>query len=178
MKKLFDKIIEFIKKYTWQSFTFLLATVVVILVTKSADKIIPNDPVIVKEYTDSIKVVHSYNLPNVSNDDSMQSVLQKKINQISQLKLYEKEVEEYLSKINDKGSKKWPNIPNKIITKENKLNNRKGYIQGSSQALFSAECPSINSSGEYFDIQLSFLSPEIFEDVFCLRLIIYKMVNK
>jgi hypothetical protein len=177
MKNIFNKIIVFVKKYTWQSFTFLLATVVVILLTKSADRIIPDDPVIVKEYTDSIKVIHSYELPNVSSDDSLQNVLQKKINQISQLKLYEKEVEEYLSKVNEKDSNILSNIPNRIITKENKQINAKGYTQGGSQAFFKSQCPPINSTTGYFDFQLSFLSPEIFEDIFCLRFIIYKMVN-
>lgn len=177
MEKIFGYIIAFVKKYTWQAFTFLLATVIVILLTKSADKIIPSDPIIVKEYSDSIKVIHSYELPNVSNDDSLQSVLQKKINQISQLKLYEKEVEEYFSKINEKELKRGSNIPNKIITKENKLINKKGYTQGRSQAFFTSECPPIYDTTEHLDFRLSFLSPEIFQDVFCLRFIIYKMVN-
>jgi hypothetical protein len=177
MKKIIDKIIEFVKRHIWQSFTFLLATIVVILITKSADKIIPNDPIIIKEYADSIKVIHSYVLPNISNDDSLQNILQKKINQISQLKLYEKEVEEYLRKVNDKESKMGLNIPNRIITQENKKINAKGYTQGSSQAFFTSKCPPDMSNDRFFDFKLSFISPEIFEDVICLRFIIYQMVN-
>lgn len=177
MKLLIEKIIALAKKYAWQSFTFLLATIVVILLTKSADNFFPSDPVVVKEYADSIKVIHSYELPNISNDDSLQNILQKKINQISQLNLYEKEVDEYLSKVNDKESKKLSNIPNRIITKENKQISTKGYTQGSSQAFFTSQCPPSKNDKGYSDFQLTFLSSEIFEDVFCLRFIIYKMVN-
>ncbi|MBU0559395.1 MAG: hypothetical protein KKG93_07445 [Bacteroidetes bacterium] len=177
MKLLIKKIIAFAKKYAWQSFTFLLATLVVILLTKSADNIFPNDPVVVKEYAGSIKVIHSYELPNISNDDSLQNILQKKINQISQLKLYEKEVEEYLNSIKDKESTELSNIPIRIITKENKQISKKGYTQGSSQAFFTSQCPPTKNKNGYFDFQLTFLSPEIFEDIFCLRFIIYKMVN-
>ncbi|MFN3694275.1 MAG: hypothetical protein ACK4UV_04640 [Ignavibacterium sp.] len=175
--KIIKKILSFIKKYTWQSLTFILGAIVVILLTKAADDIIPNNPVIVKEISDSLKVVHTYIMPELSENDSINLLLQKKLNQITQLNLYQKEIDEYYKRIKQKDQASLSDIPNKIILDPNKKLSSKGYIQGEATAYFESNCPDFSRINTLIDFKINFISPEIIPEVYCLRLSIYKKTN-
>lgn len=172
-----NKIKLFIKVHLWQLTTFLLGTIVVILLTKVADDIFPGNPIIIKEVSDSLKIVHSYDIPNLSINDSIDLLLQQKLNKISQLNLYEKELDNYYKKIRNKEVATLDNIPNKIILDQNKKPLAKGYTQEAATAFFESECPSIKENQKYIDFNFNFITPEIISDIYCLRLFIYKKIN-
>ena len=165
------KIHLFIKKHIWQFTTFILGTIIVILLSKFADQILPSNSSIVKEVPDTIKVIHSYNLPNVSNEDSINNLLRNKINQLSQLNLYEDELDEYANRITKKEEASLINVPNQIIIDANKRSiAKKGYTEGNAIAYFKSDCPVINNDIKYIDFKLDFFSSEMIKDIYCLRL--------
>jgi len=81
MKKLSEQTRKNIKN----ALLFPLGVIVTIIITKTFDKAIPNEPILVKEYTDTIKIVHEYKIPKELNDDSTRIELVKKINNLELL---------------------------------------------------------------------------------------------
>ncbi len=171
------KSILFIKKHLWQSLTFLLGAIVVILLTKAADDVLPNSPTIVKEITDTLRIVHKYELPqSSSSNDTLNLLLQEKLNQISQLNLYEKELEDYYKRVRNKENNALNDIPNKIILDQSKRLSAKGYTQEDATAFFESDCPEIRDQ-KFIDFRFNFLSTEMISEIYCLRLSIYKKSN-
>lgn len=167
------KILLFIKQNIWKATTFVLGAIVIILLTKTMDSILPTDkPVIVKELTDTLRVVHNYNFLNLSNSDSLELLLKKKRNQISQLNIYEKELNEYLDRVKSKENE--INIPNKIVFDSKQKFTNKGYVRESPAAYFSSEGPKFIENNSIIKLNIHFFSDEIVRDILYLRLIIYK----
>lgn len=150
---------------------FVLGVIVTIIITKSSDKIIPNDPVIVKEYTDTIKIVHNYDIPSDLNDDSTRLELERKLKNLELLNNYDKQIIERiaLTKKNDGV------VPNLILTRETERIKSRGYAYGSSSAYFTSDCPSLNN--EHLDVKINFINPSIVKDIAYLRVNIYKFDN-
>lgn len=171
------KILLFVKNHLWQTTTFLLGTIVVILLAKAVDDIFPSNPIIIKEVSDSLKIVHTYELPKLPANDSISLLIQQKLNQISQLNLYEKELDDYYEKIRTKESTSVSNIPNKIILDLSKRPTAKGHSQENATAFFESDCPNIKANQQFLDFKFNFISPEIISDIYCLRLSIYKKIN-
>jgi hypothetical protein len=141
---------------------------VTIIITKTSDKIAPSDPMIVKEYTDTIKIVHEYKIPNKLNNDSTRLELERKVKNLELLNNYDKQIKERIALT----SKKDGIIPNLILTNDNERIKSKGYTYGSSSAYFTSACPDLNN--EYLDIKINFINPSITRDIAFLRVNIYR----
>ncbi|NOU47893.1 MAG: hypothetical protein HOO86_12660 [Bacteroidales bacterium] len=84
------KLSEQTRKNIRNALLFLLGVIVTIIFTKTFDKIFPNNPIIVKEYTDTVKIVHNYKIPNELNNDSVRHELERKIKNIELLNNYDR----------------------------------------------------------------------------------------
>lgn len=165
------KLSEQTKTNTRNASIFILGVIVTIIITKSSDKIIPSKPVIVKEYTDTIKIIHDYKIPNDLNDDSTRFELEKKIKNLELLNSYDRQITERIA-LTENSSRK---IPNLILTnKADRLKN-KGYVYGSSSSYFSSDCPDLNK--DFLDININFFNTAIVEEIAYLRVNIYLFDN-
>jgi len=167
MKKLSEKTRTSIRT----AFFFTLGVITTIIITKTFDKIVPSDPVIIKEYTDTIKIVHDYKIPNDLNNDSSRLELEKKLKNLELLNNYDKQIKERIA-----FTKKSDGVmPNLILTNKADRLKSKGYTYGSSSSYFSSDCP--NFSEDYLDIQINFFNPLIVKDIAYLRVNIYRFDN-
>lgn len=150
---------------------FVLGVIVTIIITKSSDKIFPGDPVVVKEVTDTIKIIHNYDIPSELNDDSTRLELERKLKNLELLNNYDKQIKERitLTKTNDGV------VPNLILTNGSDRIKSKGYSYGSSSAYFTSDCPLLDN--EYLDIKLNFFNPDITKEIAFLRMNIYRFDN-
>ena len=152
---------------------FILGVIVTIIISKLSDKIFPaNDPVVVKEYTDTIKVVHEYNLPKELSNDSLRRDLEAKVKNLELLNNYEKQINERLKKIDNSSTV----VPNLVLTHKYNNYSFKGFTQGSSLSYFSSKCPNLDS--EFIDIKIDFFNQEIIDEIAFLRVNIYKYYDK
>ncbi len=147
---------------------FVSGVIVTIIITKISDKIIPSEPVIVKELTDTVKIVHEYNLPTNLNNDTVRQELENKIKNLKLLNNYEKQINDRIFHI----QKSDGIIPNLILTQKVNTTTQKGYIYGSSSSYFTSDCPNLEK--KFIDIKIDFLNPLIIKDIAYLRVNIYK----
>ncbi len=166
-----EKTIRTDKKNLRDALLFVLGVIVTIIITKISDKIIPSDPVIVKEYTDTIKIVHNYDIPSDLNNDSIRLDLERNIKNLELLNNYDKQIKEKIA-LTKKGDGL---IPNLILTGEAGRIKGKGFTYGSSSAYFTSNCPSLDT--KYLDIKIDFINPSIVKDIAYLRVNIYKFDN-
>lgn len=165
------KLSEQIKNNLRNALLFVLGIIVTIIITKTSDKIIPSDPIILKEYTDTIKIVHNYDIPSDLNDDSTRLELERKIKNLELLNNYDKQIKERIA-----STKKSDGVmPNLILTKETERIKSKGYTYGSSSAYFASDCPSLDK--EHLNIKIDFINTSIVKDIAYLRVNIYKFDN-
>jgi uncharacterized membrane-anchored protein YhcB (DUF1043 family) len=160
------------KKHIKNASIFILGVIVTIIITKLSDKIVPNEPVIVKQFTDTIKVIHDYKLPERIDNDTIKSELVKKIKNLELLNNYDKQIKERLSLLDSSSNL----IPNLILTQNLSSLSHKGYTYASSSSYFSSDCPDLNS--KFIDIKINFLNPEIVKEIAFLRVNIYKTSNE
>lgn len=147
---------------------FVLGVLVTIVITKTADKVSPNDPIIVKEYADTIKIIHDYKIPKSIDNDSARNELEKKIRNLELLNNYDKQIKERVRSIEET-----TNIsPNLILTQSMDDEKYKGFVQEGSSSYFTSECPNI--SAKFIDLKLEFISNDIVKDIAYLRVNIYK----
>jgi len=150
---------------------FLLGVIATITITKFSDKIIPNEPVIVKQYTDTLKIVHDFEIPIRLKSDSDRKELEIKIKNLELLNNYDRQIKKRIA-INQSNDVITPNL---IITQKVKNNEEKGYSQGGSSSYFESDCPTLNT--KYLDIFIIFLNPKIINEIAFLRINIYKFDN-
>lgn len=150
---------------------FVLGVIVTVIITKTSDKIIPSDPVIVKELKDTIRIVHNYDIPSDLNNDSTRLELERKIKNLELLNNYDKQIKERIALT----KKSDGFIPNLILTRETERIKNKGFTCGSSSAYFTSDCPSLDK--EYLDIKIDFINPSIIKDIAYLRVNIYRFDN-
>lgn len=162
------KLSEPTKNILWNALIFLSGIVVTIVIEKTFDKIIPSDPVFVKEYTDTIKIQHNYDIPSDFNDDSNRLELERKIKNLELLNNYDKQIKERIALTKKSDGL----IPNLILTKKTERIKSKGYTYGSSSAYFTSDCPSLDN--EHLDIKIDFINMGIVKDIAYLRVNIYK----
>jgi hypothetical protein len=159
------------RKNILNAFIFILGVIVTIAITKASNKVAPDEPVIVKQISDTIKIVHEYNLPKEIEDDTIRKDLENKIKNLELLNNYDKQIKERLTKIQSTSSI----TPNLIITQNLNYLARKGYAYGNTSPYFSSDCPNLN--GKIIDLKFDFLNSEVLKDIACLRLNIYKFDN-
>jgi len=165
------KISEQTKNNIRNASLFILGVIVTILITKTSDKILPSEPVIVKEFTDTIKIVHNYDIPADLNNDSTRIELERKIKNLELLNNYDKQIKERIALT----KKSDGFIPNLILTEETERIKSKGYTYGSSSAYFTSDCPTLDN--EHLDIKINFINPSIVKDIAYLRVNIYRFDN-
>lgn len=165
------KISEQTKNNLRNALIFVLGVIVTILITKTSDKIIPNDPVIVKEFTDTIKIIHNYDIPSELDNDSTKLELERKIKNLELLNNYDKQIKERIALT----KKSEGFIPNLILTRETERIKSKGYTYGSSSAYFTSDCPSLDN--EHLDIKINFINPIIVKDIAYLKVNIFRFDN-
>lgn len=147
---------------------FVLGVLATIVITKIVDKASPNDPIIVKEYADTIKIIHEYQIPKSLDNDSTRIELEKKIRNLELLNNYDNQIKERIRSIEVS-----TNIsPNLILTQSVDDEKYKGFIQESSSSYFTSDCPSINT--KFIDLKIEFVNSNIIKDIAYLRVNIYK----
>jgi hypothetical protein len=159
------------KQKIWTGVFFIIGVITTIIITKASNKIAPDEPLIVKQYTDTIKIIHDYKLPKDLNNDTIREELETKIKNLELLNNYDKKIKERLVLIKSSNQV----LPNLILTNKVKNISQKGFMQESASSYFSAKCPKMNS--EFIDIKLNFLNPAITKDIEFLRVNIYKFDN-
>lgn len=147
---------------------FILGVIVTIIITKVSDKVAPNDPVIVKQLTDTVKIVHEYNLPENLDNDTVRQELENKLKNIELLNNYDKQIRERITHIQKSDGV----TPNLIVTQKVTNFAQKGYMYGSSSSYFTSDCPNMN--GKFVDLIINFLNPSITTDIAYLRVNIYR----
>ncbi len=150
---------------------FIIGVIVTIIFTKTSDKIIPSDPVIVKEFTDTIKIIHDYRIPYNLNDDSTRFELEKKIKNLELLNDYDKQIKERIALTKKSNGE----IPNLILTNKAERLKSKGYTYGNSSSYFSSDCPNLNN--DFLEIKINFFNTAIVKDIAFLRVNIYRFDN-
>lgn len=83
---------SYIKKNWQQATIWLLGVIVVILLTKTCDSIWPNAPVVIKEHTDTVKVIHSINPLPADSDSIIRKQMEQQWMNIELLNKYEKQI--------------------------------------------------------------------------------------
>lgn len=86
------RIRSYIKKNWLQAIIWLFGVLVVILLTKTCDSIWPDTPVVIKEYTDTVKVIHSINPLPADYDSIMRKQLEQQLMNIELLNLCENKI--------------------------------------------------------------------------------------
>ena len=159
------------KQKLWSAIFFITGVIVTIIIAKAVNKIVPDEPTIVKEVTDTIKIIHDYKLPKNLDNDTVKKELEARIKNLELLTDYDKQIKHRLVSIKNSNQI----LPNLIIS--NKINNvsNRGFMQESASAYFSAKCPELNS--QFIDIKVDFFNTEIMEDIDFLRVNIYKFDN-
>jgi hypothetical protein len=128
----------------------------------------PNDPVIVKQFADTVKIVHEYNLPDRLDNDTVRLELENKFKNLELLNNYDKQIKERITQI-----KKSDEVaPNLILTQRVNNNTQEGYMYGGSSSYFTSKCPDLNKN--FLDLNIDFLNPSITKDIAYLRVNIYK----
>ena len=82
------KIKEYIKKTKWIDtiFWIIITAVITICIERSCDRIMPEAPTIVKEFTDTVKIVHCYDFGNLNNSLAYSNLQRKLENILCQIK--------------------------------------------------------------------------------------------
>lgn len=87
-----DKILSFLKK-NWQNAAFSLIGIIVgLFLTKTCNAIWPDTPVIVKEHTDTVNVIHSMDPLQVDSDSIIRKQLEQQLMNIELLNKYEEKI--------------------------------------------------------------------------------------
>lgn len=160
------KIKEYIEKNKWivTIFWIIVTAIITICVERSCNRIIPEDPVVVKEYTDTVKIVHCYDFGDL-NDSLINTKLRRKLENIELAQMYEAEIIKKDKSIRRANS----------IMLDASFPNMKGYRICGAMSYFSYEMSSLNE--KLIEFNLSFFNESILNDIYCLVLKIHKIEN-
>ena len=153
-----EKISKWLIKNKWLVSMFWI--IMGVLVEKSCNKIIPDDPIVIKEISDTIKFVHTYDF-GITNDSLINIQLQNRLKNIEMAAMYEKE---FLKHNKNKMS------INPIMI-DASFPNAKGYSPRDGTPYFSLTLSSLQN--EFIDFDISFINANILEHIYCLSLKIF-----
>ena len=155
------KIKDFANKHKWvpNVFWIIMTALITILCEKSCNKILPDSPVIVKEVSDSIKVIHSYDFNN-GIDSVVNLQLKMKLENVRLANFYEKEVD---MKIKKNRIRKYNSV---MIN--SKFPKAKGYSINSAASYFNVQIPTFE--GDFLDFDISFFDLDLVKDIYCLSI--------
>lgn len=149
-----------LKTYYW----IIITAIVTWFVEKSCNRIIPDNPVIVKEVSDTIKLIHSYDW-GVLNDSVVHAQLQNRLDNIELMEKYENKV---INKIKEE------KVFNSIKM-DASFPKAKGYSPQNAAAYFSLNISSLQS--DFIEFELSFINRKVLKYIYCLSLKIFKIEN-
>ena len=165
----FKRLIEYkrkLSKSSWFSslFWIVITAVVTIMIEKSCDKIIPESSIIINDYSDTVKMIHSYDIENV-NDTSINVQLKNRIENIKLLEEYEKIIYKRRKNSNFNNS----------IKLDISLPNKKGFLIKSAITSFVLNISSLNEN--IIEFHMSFFNDDIIDDIYCLCLSVCRIVD-
>lgn len=152
---------------------FIIGIIVTILLTWIINKYLPDnsEPIIFKEVTDSIIVIHTIDLPSPEfKDDSLVNRLAEKVEKLELLKNYQDNIEESLKKINESENKinelesieKYNGF---IINIKDVFPNMKGYSHSGETSFITKNCPEIQINDDFVEIQFRYIDESIADKV-------------
>lgn len=168
-KNITPKLNDIQKKYLRTSLFFVLGVICTLALTTIWNKVLPETPTIVKEITDSIKIIHEYKVPEI--DDSLEITLEKKIENLELLNNYENEIDKRIQRIEKKSINSI--VPNLISLEFSESYDYKGYTQSDANSFFTVSCPNLNTD-KFLDFKPDFFNPDILKEIAFFRLNIYK----
>lgn len=93
-----EKVVAYIKKNWGKAATWLSGLIIGLLLTKACDRIWPDPPVVVKEQTDTVKVIHAMSPMPADSDSILKKQIEQQLMNIELLNKYEKQIK---SRIDD-----------------------------------------------------------------------------
>lgn len=164
--KIIKKIKEYAVKNKWVDslFWIIVAGMTTLIIERSCNRIIPDAPIVVKEVSDTLKVVHSYDFGSI-NDSLINVQLKNKLQNIELAQQYEAEIVQKGKSVRSVNS----------IMLDVSFPNSKGYVQRSALSFFTLEISSVNE--KVIDFEISFFDNAILNEIYCLTLKIFKLEN-
>ena len=155
---------EYINKHTWiiTLFWIVVTALITIAIERSCNKIIPDEPIVIKEITDTIIMMHSYDLGKI-NDSIANIQLKKRLENIELAQRYEAEIIKH-----DKSIKE----PNSILLRPS-FPNMKGYSPDSATPYFTFEMSPLTNG--FIDFEITFLDRHLIKTIYCLTLKVFKI---
>lgn len=164
--KIIKKIKEYAVKNKWVGslFWIVVAGMTTLIIERSCNRIIPDVPIVVKEVSDTLKVVHSYDFGNI-NDSLINIQLKNRLQNIELAQQYEAEIVQKGKSVKNANS----------IMLDASFPNRKGYTQCSAVSFFTLEMSPTNE--KLIEFEISFFDNSMINDIYCLTLTIFKLEN-
>ncbi len=164
--KIIKKIKEYAVKNKWVDslFWIIVAAMTTLIIERSCNKIIPDIPIVVKEVSDTLKVVHNYDFGSI-NDSLINAQLKNRLQNIELVQQYEAEIVKKSKSIKSANS----------IMLDASFPNSNGYVQRSAVSFFTLEISPTNE--KLIELEISFFDNSIINDIYCLTLTIFKLEN-
>ena len=87
-----EKVVAYIRKNWEKAATWLSGLIIGLLATKACDRIWPDPPVVVKEQTDTVKVIHAMSPFPADSDSILKKQIEQQLMNIELLNKYEKQI--------------------------------------------------------------------------------------
>lgn len=158
-----SKILLFFKNNWQKACKWLIAAVFGLILGKACDRIWPEDPIVVKEITDTIKIIHTVSPLPRETDSLMKEQIQQQLLNIKLLNEYDSYIKQKKSSVSD--------IPCKLVF-GNPYPNSKGYVPQNSSALCQI---SLKQDSKYIEITFEYLHPDYAELVNTLGVKVFKI---
>ena len=157
---------DFFIKHGWiKTIVGIIITAIITAnVDKACNRVSPEEPVIVKEITDTIKIVHTYDFDEY-NDSIVNMQLRYKLENIELAQMYEEKIS---NRIKD------PTQCNSIMVGDN-FKCAKGYSLRDAAPYFTLNMSPLDK--EFIDFELHFFDKKFLSNIFCLNLKIHRIDN-
>lgn len=161
LKGLFVKT-GWIKTITW----IVITAVITVIIEKACNRVSPEEPIIIKEITDTIKLVHTYDFDEY-NDSIVNLQLRYKLENIELAEKYENKIS---SRIKDR------TFCNSImIDSDSVFKKAKGYSIRDAAPYFTMKMSSLDK--DLIEFELDFFDRKIISNIYCLNLKIHRIDN-
>lgn len=147
-------------------FWLVIGAFISLSLEKACNRIIPDNPIVIKEISDSVRIIHSYDF-NVDVDSLVNKQLKIKLENIALAQSYEQ-------KINDEIKIKQQNSFNEVMLNA-KFPNAKGYIIENGMPFFVAKMPSFQEN--ILDFRLEFFDSKVVSNIYCISIKIDAIKN-
>lgn len=152
-----------IKDNSWimTIFWIIITAVITLIIGRLCDRIVPDNPVVIKSNSDTVKIVHSYDF-GMLDDSIIQIQLKNKLKNIELVEQYESVVAKQLKK---------KSISNPIKI-DASFPNAKGYSRRDATPYFSFNMSSLQN--DFIEFELLFINDNMLKHIYCLSLKIFK----